>query len=111
MRLFERGIAYLYAGAAPLCATLLLSAGMAAGAAAADDKTYVMKITLATQNDNLHQFARNYSAALERDFDGPAQSRDLSRQSVGLDFAADRRHPVRRDPSRGAAARILRRRR
>ncbi len=36
------------------------------GARAADDKTYMMKITLATVDDTLHQFARNFAAALEK---------------------------------------------
>ena len=35
-------------------------------ARAAEDKTYVMKISLPTLNDSTHQFAKNYAAALER---------------------------------------------
>ena len=37
---------------------------------AADDKPAVMKISLATFNDALHQFAKEYAAALEKDSGG-----------------------------------------
>ena len=33
---------------------------------AADDKIFVMKITLPTVNDSTYQFAKNYAAAVER---------------------------------------------
>jgi len=42
----------------------------AMSAAAADDKPVVMKISLATVDDVLHQFASNYGAAVERDSGG-----------------------------------------
>ena len=35
-------------------------------ATAADDKPYVMKITLATVDDDVHQFAKDYAAAVEK---------------------------------------------
>ena len=38
-------------------------------AARAEDKTYVMKITLATINDQIFAFVKNYAAALEKDSD------------------------------------------
>ena len=56
----------------------LAPAGLAAGAflvwatlaigARADDKPIAMKISLATLDDAIHQFARNYAAAIEKDF-------------------------------------------
>jgi C4-dicarboxylate-binding protein DctP len=64
------------------------------GARAADDKTYVMKITLATLDDALHQFAKNYAAAVEKDSRGriktevyPAsQLGSIQRQAEGVQF-------------------------
>jgi TRAP-type transport system periplasmic protein len=75
---------------------LILSFVLAFGARAADDKPYVMKITLATQNDSLHQFARDYGAAVEKDSGGrvkaeiyPAsQLGSIQRQIEGIQFGA-----------------------
>jgi TRAP-type transport system periplasmic protein len=72
---------------------VLLSLGTAR---AADDKTYVMKITLPTLNDSTHQFAKNYAAALERDSDGrikpeiypSSQLGSIPRQIEGTQFGA-----------------------
>src|SRR3984893_1188982 len=60
------------------------------------DKTYVMKIALATLDDVLHQFAKNYAAAIERDSGGrikvevyPAsQLGSIQRQAEGVQFGA-----------------------
>src|SRR6204780_5034247 len=65
-------------------------------AAHADDKTYVMKITLPTVNETQHQFAKNYAAAVERDSGGrikaevyPAsQLGSIPRQIEGVQFGA-----------------------
>jgi TRAP-type C4-dicarboxylate transport system substrate-binding protein len=65
-------------------------------ARAADDKTYVMKISLPTLNDPTHQFAKNYAAALERDSDGrikpeiypSSQLGSIPRQIEGAQFGA-----------------------
>jgi TRAP-type transport system periplasmic protein len=73
----------------------ILSLAMTLGAAAAD-KTYVMKITVATLNDALHQFAKNYAAAVEKDSGGriktevyPAsQLGSITRQAEGVQFGA-----------------------
>jgi len=48
----------------------LLFLAMASAALAADAKPYVMKIALATVNDPLHEFAKNYAAAVEKDSGG-----------------------------------------
>jgi TRAP-type C4-dicarboxylate transport system substrate-binding protein len=74
----------------------MLSLAMTLGATAADDKTYVMKIALATFEDALHQYAKNYAAALERDSGGrikaeiyPAsQLGSIARQVEGVQFGA-----------------------
>ena len=74
----------------------VLSLAMTFGARAADDKTYVMKITLATLNDPVHQFAKNYAAAIEKDSGGrikaevyPAsQLGAIQRQIEGTQFGA-----------------------
>jgi len=65
-------------------------------ATAADDKPYVMKITLATVDDDVHQFAKDYAAAVEKDSGGrikaeiyPAsQLGSIQRQIEGIQFGA-----------------------
>jgi TRAP-type C4-dicarboxylate transport system substrate-binding protein len=66
------------------------------GARAADDKPYVMKISLATLNDVPHQYAKDLAAAIERDSGGrikpeiyPAsQLGSVQRQIEGVQFGA-----------------------
>jgi len=75
---------------------LVLSLTLALGAARAQDKTYVMKITLPTLNDPSYMFAQNYAKALERDSGGrikteiyPAsQLGSIPRQIEGTQFGA-----------------------
>jgi C4-dicarboxylate-binding protein DctP len=65
-------------------------------AALADDKTFVMKIALATVNDALHQFAKNYAAAIEKDSGGRikgeiypgSQLGSTEQQAEGVQFGA-----------------------
>ena len=52
-------------------AALLLAATL--GARAADNKPYVMKISTATVGEAQHQFAKDYAAAIEKDFGRPYQ--------------------------------------
>ena len=74
----------------------ILSLAMTLGARAAADKTYVMKITVATLNDALHLLAKNYAAAVEKDSGGriktevyPAsQLGSIARQAEGVQFGA-----------------------
>jgi TRAP-type C4-dicarboxylate transport system substrate-binding protein len=76
-------------------ACVIVSA-LAAPAARADDKTYVMKFTMPTVNEAQHQFAKNYAAAVERDSGGrikteiyPAsQLGSIPRQIEGVQFGA-----------------------
>jgi TRAP-type C4-dicarboxylate transport system substrate-binding protein len=83
------------AAAAIAAALSLLPAAMPA-ARAADDKPIVMKIALATLDDVLHQFAKNYGAAVERDSGGrikvevyPASKLgSIQRQAEGVQFGA-----------------------
>jgi TRAP-type C4-dicarboxylate transport system substrate-binding protein len=78
------------AGAVMLAATLTF------GARAADDKPHLMKITLPTIDDALHQYARNYAAVLERHSGGrikveiyPAsQLGSIERQTQAVQFGA-----------------------
>jgi TRAP-type transport system periplasmic protein len=66
------------------------------GACAADDKIYVMKIALATLDDALHQYAKNYAAVIEKDSGGrikaeiyPAsQLGSIERQAQAVQFGA-----------------------
>ena len=75
-------------------AAFLLSLAASSAALAADDKPYVMKISLATVDDPLHAFARNYAAAVEKDSDGrikveiypSSQLGSTERQVEGVQF-------------------------
>src|ERR1700684_3625321 len=82
--------AALAAGALGLCLAF------AGGAARAQDKSFVMKISLPTLNDALHQLTKNYAAAVERDSGGriktqiyPAsQLGAIPRQIEGVQFGS-----------------------
>jgi TRAP-type C4-dicarboxylate transport system substrate-binding protein len=75
-------------------AAFILSLTASSAALAADDKPYVMKLSLATVNDPLHEFAKNYAAAVEKDSGGrikveiyPAsQLGSTQRQAEGVQF-------------------------
>jgi len=66
------------------------------GARAADHKPYVMKISIATVGDALHQYAKDYAAAVEKDSAGrikaeiyPAsQLGSIQQQAEGVQFGA-----------------------
>jgi TRAP-type transport system periplasmic protein len=74
-------------------AAFVLAAGPAAHA---DDRPITMKISIATVDDVLHQYARNYAAAIEKDSGGrikpelfPAsQLGSIQRQAEGVQFGA-----------------------
>jgi len=82
--------------AAAVAASVLWLAAALGAAPAAEDKTYVMKITLPTLNDTVHQLAKNYAAAVEKDSGGrikaevyPAsQLGPIARQIEGVQFGA-----------------------
>jgi TRAP-type C4-dicarboxylate transport system substrate-binding protein len=82
--------------AAAIAVALGLTPAMMPGARAADDKPIVMKIALATLDDVLHQYAKNYAAAVEKDSAGrikveiyPAsQLGSIQRQAEGVQFGA-----------------------
>jgi TRAP-type transport system periplasmic protein len=75
-------------------AALVLSLAATSAVLAADGKPYVMKISLATVNDPLHEFAKGYAAAVEKDSGGrikaeiyPAsQLGSTQRQAEGVQF-------------------------
>ncbi len=93
MRFVKRGI---LAQAAFTAGALVLSFGLTLGASRAEDKTYVMKLTLPTINDAPHQFAKDFAAAVEKDSGGrikgevyPAsQLGSIPRQIEGVQFGA-----------------------
>jgi TRAP-type C4-dicarboxylate transport system substrate-binding protein len=93
MRFNDRGLLALAAFAA---AALVLSLALTVSTVGAQDKTYVMKITLPTLNDTPHLFAKNYAAAVEKDSGGriktevyPAsQLGSIPRQIEGTQFGA-----------------------
>ena len=75
---------------------MILAAVLSPGGALAQDKTYTMKITIATINDQIHAFAKNFAAALEKNSGGrikpeiyPAsQLGPIPRQAEGVQFGA-----------------------
>src|SRR5579863_7139544 len=75
---------------------LAFSLALTSGGARAEDKTYVMKVTLPTINDAPHQFAKDFAAAVEKDSGGrikgevyPAsQLGSIPRQIEGTQFGA-----------------------
>jgi TRAP-type C4-dicarboxylate transport system substrate-binding protein len=75
---------------------LALSLAVSSGSAWAQGKTYVMKITLPTLNDSVHQFAKNLAAAVTKESGGrikgevyPAsQLGPIPRQIEGTQFGA-----------------------
>jgi TRAP-type transport system periplasmic protein len=79
-----------------LLAVLLILLATRPGARAADDKPYVMKIALATLNDALHQFAKDYASVVEKDSGGRikveiypgSQLGSTQRQAEGVQFGA-----------------------
>jgi TRAP-type transport system periplasmic protein len=82
----------------PVAATgiIVLATLLSLGSALAQDKTYTMKISLATINDQIHAFAKNFAAALEKNSGGrikpeiyPAsQLGPIPRQAEGVQFGA-----------------------
>jgi TRAP-type C4-dicarboxylate transport system substrate-binding protein len=84
------------AGASVLSLALALALALTFGAAQAQDKTFVMKITLPTINDAPHQFAKDFAALVEKDSGGrikgevyPAsQLGSIPRQIEGVQFGA-----------------------
>jgi len=82
--------------AASAIGACILSLALTLGALAADDKPFVMKISVATLDDGLHQYAKNYAAAIETDSGGrikaevyPAsQLGSIQRQAEGVQFGA-----------------------
>jgi TRAP-type transport system periplasmic protein len=91
-----QGIAWRRARRIGAAGMALASLALWAGGAPAQEKTYVMKITLPTINDVLHQYAKDYGAAVERDSGGrikaeiyPAsQLGSIARQIEGVQFGA-----------------------
>jgi TRAP-type transport system periplasmic protein len=81
--------------ACSLAATLVLWLGLSS-TVLADDKTFVMKIALSAVNDPLHQFAKNYAAAIEKDSGGRikgeiypgSQLGSTEQQAEGVQFGA-----------------------
>jgi TRAP-type transport system periplasmic protein len=77
-------------------AALVMLFAMMPGARAADDKTYVMKISIATVGDALHQYAKDYAAAVTKASGGrikaeiyPAsQLGSIQQQAEGVQFGA-----------------------
>ena len=86
----------LVTSAAAAGVVLLLSLATGFAARAADDKPHVMKISLATLDDGLHQYAKNYAAASREGFGGrikaeiyPAsQLGSIQRQVESVQFGA-----------------------
>ena len=88
--------ASLAARLAAVLGVCLVSATATIGTAQAQDKTYVMKISLAALNEALHQFSKDYAALIEKESAGrikteiyPAsQLGSIPRQIEGTQFGA-----------------------
>jgi TRAP-type transport system periplasmic protein len=95
MRSGNRAIFARAAGAAGVSG-LALALALTFGAAQAQDKTYVMKVTLPTINDAPHQFAKDFAALVEKDSGGRIKSEvypasqlgSIPRQIEGTQFGA-----------------------
>jgi TRAP-type C4-dicarboxylate transport system substrate-binding protein len=91
----NRAICARAAGAAGV-SVLAVALALTFGAAQAQDKTFVMKVTLPTINDAPHQFAKDFAALVEKDSGGrikgevyPAsQLGSIPRQIEGTQFGA-----------------------
>src|SRR6516164_7391678 len=87
------GFAARLSAAASVC---VLTFALTLGARAADNKPFIMKISVATVDDVVHQYAKNYAIALEADSGGriktevyPAsQLGSIQRQAEGVQFGA-----------------------
>jgi TRAP-type transport system periplasmic protein len=96
MRFGERRIGTRNVTPAVLVSAGLIVLSLASGAAQAQDKTYVMKVTTPTLNDAPHQLSKNFGAAVERLSGGrikaevyPAsQLGSIPRQIEGVQFGA-----------------------
>jgi TRAP-type transport system periplasmic protein len=83
-------------GVSAFAPALAVALALTFGAAQAQDKTFVMKVTLPTINDAPHQFAKDFAAAVEKDSGGrikgevyPAsQLGSIPRQIEGTQFGA-----------------------
>jgi TRAP-type C4-dicarboxylate transport system substrate-binding protein len=90
------GLAGVRRAAAVAAVALSLALAITLGARAADDRPVVMKISVPTVGDVVHQFVKNYAAAVEKDSNGrikaevyPAsQLGSVSRQMEGVQFGA-----------------------
>src|ERR1700720_1852606 len=95
MQSWDRTICARAVGAAGV-SVLAIALALTFGAAQAQDKTYVMKVTLPTINDAPHQFAKDFAAVVEKDSGGrikgevyPAsQLGSIPRQIEGTQFGA-----------------------
>jgi TRAP-type C4-dicarboxylate transport system substrate-binding protein len=92
----QSGNRAIFARAASAAGASVLSLLLTLGATQAQDKTFVMKITLPTINDAPHQFAKDFAALVEKDSGGrikgevyPAsQLGSIPRQIEGVQFGA-----------------------
>jgi TRAP-type C4-dicarboxylate transport system substrate-binding protein len=94
----QSGNRAIFARAAGAAGVSMLAVALALtfGAAQAQDKTFVMKVTLPTINDAPHQFAKDFAALVEKDSGGrikgevyPAsQLGSIPRQIEGTQFGA-----------------------
>jgi TRAP-type transport system periplasmic protein len=81
---------------AAVAGSALLASVLTFGGARAQNAPYTMKITIATLNDQIHAFVKNYAAAIEKDSGGrikaevyPAsQLGAIPRQTEGVQFGA-----------------------
>ena len=96
MKIILRSLAQRSAQVGAAAGVMVFSLALTCGVAQAQDKTYTMKISIATINDQIHAFVKDFAAALDKNSGGrikpeiyPAsQLGSIPRQTEGVQFGA-----------------------
>ncbi len=96
MKIILRSLAQRLAHVGAAAGAVIFSLALTFGVAQAQDKTYTMKISIATINDQIHAFVKDFAAALDKNSGGrikpeiyPAsQLGSIPRQTEGVQFGA-----------------------
>ena len=75
MKIILRSLAQRLAHVGAAAGAVIFSLALTFGVAQAQDKTYTMKISIATINDQIHAFVKDFAAALDKNSDGARKGR------------------------------------
>ena len=75
MKIILRSLAQRSAQVGAAAGAMIFSLALTFGVAQAQDKTYTMKISIATINDQIHAFVKDFAAALDKNSDGARKGR------------------------------------